>query len=67
MSKEKKLATQPVFAALSAEQQKAIELLAGDRKVKIDGRIDNGKLRIVGLEILPIGACNSGFDLVDTE
>lgn len=56
---------EPANLRLSSEHLKAIEVLAGDRKVKLDGRIENGKLRLVGIRVLPVGACNSAFDPVE--
>jgi hypothetical protein len=55
---------EPLSLELTPEQRQAIETLAGDRKVKLDGRIEHGRLRIVGIQILPIGACNTSFDPV---
>ena len=56
---------EPSTFELTAQQRQAIQTLAGDRKVKLDGRIEQGKVRIVGIQILPIGACNSAFDPVE--
>lgn len=56
---------EPSTFELTEEQRRAIEILAGDRKVKLDGRIEQGKVRIVGIHILPIAACNSAFDPVE--
>jgi len=61
----KETGREPAQFQLSDEHKKAIEILAGDRKVKLDGRIEHGKLRIVGIHILPVGACNSAFDPVE--
>ena len=65
MEDKKPLVREPASLTLSDDQRKAIELLAGDRKVKLDGRIENGKLRLVGIQILPVGACNSAFGPVE--
>jgi hypothetical protein len=56
---------EPFTFELPQEQREAIEKLAGDRKVRLDGRIEQGKLRLVGIHILPVGACNSAFDPVE--
>jgi len=65
MEEKKAPVREPALLTISDDQRKAIELLAGDRKVMLDGRIENGKLRLVGIKILPVGACNSAFDPVD--
>ena len=56
---------EPSTVELTPEQQQAIATLAGDRKVRLDGRIEQGKVRIVGIHVLPLGACNSAFDPVE--
>ena len=55
---------EPMSLELTPEQRDAIETLAGDRKVRLDGRIEHGRIRIVGIQILPIGACNGPFDII---
>lgn len=62
---DKKVPREAATLVLSEEHRKAIEVLAGDRKIKLDGRIENGQLRLVGIHILPVGACNSAFDPVE--
>jgi len=54
-------AQEPVTFEINDKVKDAIRVLAGDRKVKLDGRVEGGKLRLVGIKILPFGACNSAF------
>lgn len=65
MNDKKAVVREAAHLSLTDEQRKAIEVLAGDRKVKLDGRIEDGKLRLVGFQVLPVGACNSAFDPVE--
>jgi hypothetical protein len=55
----------PIGFELPEDYQRAVQTLAGSNRVKIDGRIEDGKLRIVTLTILPFGACNAAFDPVE--